>query len=379
MTETAAAEARERPPYQILALIAVAAGVFATLHASAGHLIMPRFVPLSSDVFSTPVHWGAWIAVAPLVGWVIDKYPLEAGRFRRGIAANITLVLVLAPILGLLVSYTRFELMLWHVGAARADRFRWNPPVAIAAATIEMIGDYVVLVGLCYAFTFYRRARARELHASELQRLLTGARLHALQAQLQPHFLFNALNSTAMLALTNAQAARDMLVRISDLLRRSLGASEQLEVPLSEEIDFLDRYLAIERVRFGERLHVAFEVDDAALPALVPSLILQPIVENAVRHGVSKRRGPGIVTVRARRIDDAVILEVEDDGPGPPVGWDAEAAHGVGIANVRQRLLQTYGAKHELRFIVGVHGGLLVRIRCPLRLPLNAVTESDHA
>jgi signal transduction histidine kinase len=365
---------RARPDVLVVA-IGLTAGVIATLRAATGHLIMPDRVPLGSGVFSELVHWGLWIAVSPAIGWTILRFPLGTRPLFRGLAGHIAVMLPLALLVGSLHALVRYDLMvLLDLSPAMALRTRWNPVVAVTGSVIQACWEYVVIVGLFSAFQYHEQARDRERRAAELERRLTTARLEILQSQLHPHFLFNVLHSTAVLTTTNGPAARDILVRLSDLLRRSLGTGHRLQVPLSEELDFLDRYLSIERIRFADRLRVQYDVDEDALGAMVPNLILQPLVENAVRHGVSRRSEAGQIAIRARRRAGGLDIEVEDDGPGLPPSRNGPA-FGVGLSNVRARLHQSYAGDYGLDFERGPLGGLLIRLRIPQVMSLGASAQ----
>jgi LytS/YehU family sensor histidine kinase len=231
-------------------------------------------------------------------------------------------------------------------------------------------------MGLYYAFDYHRRFRDRELVAAQLETQLTTAHLQALRMQLHPHFLFNALHSAAMLTMIDPEGAHRVLVQLSALLRTTLDRSAAAEVPLAEEIDFVDRYLAIEQIRFQDRLRVEIQADDDALSATVPNLILQPLVENAVRHGIARRTGARCLTIRGHRQNGSLVLEVEDDGPGLPGGWTIgrpQAGGGVGLTNVRARLERMYGADGRLELLApaGEDGkprqGVLARVTIPYR------------
>ncbi|MFW6085154.1 MAG: sensor histidine kinase, partial [Gemmatimonadota bacterium] len=194
--------------------------------------------------------------------------------------------------------------------------------------------------------------------------------LSALEMQLHPHFLFNTLHAISTLMHRDVEAADRMLARLSDLLRLTLENAGTQEVLLKEELDFLEQYLEIERTRFGDRLMVDVEVDPATLDARIPNLILQPLVENAVRHGVAPRADPGWIGIRAARHDGELRVTIEDDGPGLPEA-DADgltpAGAGVGLANCRARLEQLYGDRGRLDLRSSPAGGLLVSLRIPYR------------
>jgi two-component system LytT family sensor kinase len=209
-------------------------------------------------------------------------------------------------------------------------------------------------------------ARQRELRAAQLEANLARAQLQNLRLQLQPHFLFNALNTISATMYEDPATADEMLGALSDLLRSSLKTVRTDEVPLREELDLLDRYLAILRARFGERLAVSIEADPAAADALVPSLLLQPLVENAIRHGSAEKDGGGAVAVRARRDGPRLILEVEDDGPGD-ARRNGARSEGIGLAATAERLRILYGASQTFTAGDGPAGGFLARAVLPLR------------
>jgi sensor histidine kinase YesM len=224
---------------------------------------------------------------------------------------------------------------------------------------------YWAIVGVYLAFHYHREYRDRELSALKLQTSLTEARLQALRAQLNPHFLFNTLNAISALALKGDQAGvTEMLGRLSDLLRMALEEEHAQEIPLSREIDFLDRYLVLQRVRFADRLAVNKNIAPETLNALVPPMILQPIVENAIVHGVGARRGRAQLDVVAARDNGLLRLEVHDNGPGFA---DARQQFGIGLGNTRARLEQLYGTEQRLEYGSAPDGGAWVSITLPFR------------
>jgi sensor histidine kinase YesM len=216
------------------------------------------------------------------------------------------------------------------------------------------------------ALTFYRRSEERERQALELEARLADAKLEALHMQLHPHFLFNTLNAISTLVHKDPNAADEMIGNLSELLRATLDTGEQ-EIPLRQELAFLDRYLEIQQVRFGERLRIEKEVDAAALEGYVPTLILQPLVENAIRHGIEPEPAPGTVAIRAESKGDRLLLSVANNGatarlPAKPEG-------GIGLANTKARLQQLYGANARLSLNSGSEGGFKVEIEIPLHVP----------
>ena len=233
----------------------------------------------------------------------------------------------------------------------------------------------VLYVGIKY----YRDMHAERERALRAEGLAHEAQLQALRYQINPHFLFNTLNaiSTLIVERNNADAER-MVARLSDFLRLTLDQGTDVEVPLAEEMDFVRRYLNIQQIRFGDRLTTAFDVDAETLSACVPPLLLQPIVENAVRHGVMPRETGGTVSVEARRVGETLHLRVTDDGPGPPSDADRAASTGIGLANVRKRLDALYGDTHRFHLDRADGGGCIVSIECPFHttpIPSDAIAD----
>jgi two-component system LytT family sensor kinase len=213
---------------------------------------------------------------------------------------------------------------------------------------------FAVIVGAAYAADAYRRA-------ARLQSALASAELRSLKAQLHPHFLFNTLHTISVLMDRDVALAKRLLVRLSELLRVALDTHGASLVPLDQEIRFAEHYLEIEHTRFQERLLVRIEVDPALRSVRVPSFLLQPLIENAVRHGIARVSGPGQLTVKVRRDDNRMSIEVWDSGPGS----SSPSATGVGLANLRGRLEQLYGTNFELVASNGPNGGFLARVILP--------------
>ncbi|HYO13515.1 MAG TPA: histidine kinase [Thermoanaerobaculia bacterium] len=231
---------------------------------------------------------------------------------------------------------------------------------------LQAIG-FVLMVAALHAWGALEAARARELRAAQLEGSLARAQIRNLRLQLQPHFLFNALNTISATMYEDPAAADEMIEQLAELLRASLRTAQSDEVPLGEELALLDRYLALMRARFGERLEVALELDPEAASALVPSLLLQPLVENAIRHGNAERVGRGAIAVRARREDGRLVLEVEDDGPGEADTAPDRPAPGIGLAATAERLRLLYGDGQSFSAGNGPGGGFLVRASLPFR------------
>ena len=237
----------------------------------------------------------------------------------------------------------------------------WGPFGILGLSGLH-VPIYLALVSLAHALHFYRRAQERERRSLELSASLARARLEALKMQLQPHFLFNSLNAIAALVHKDANAADEMLGALSDLLRLTLESSGEQELPLRRELEVVERYLAIEKVRFGDRLNFAIDAAPETLPALVPALVLQPLVENAVRHGLEPLRRPGELTIRAERDGAVLRLLVTDNGAG--LRAPSTPREGVGLANTRARLRELYGDAAALD-LISSEEGLTVRIAIP--------------
>jgi LytS/YehU family sensor histidine kinase len=249
----------------------------------------------------------------------------------------------------------------WQGNASFAEAFQ---PLLVKTWHFNLL-IYWVIVAVSSAFDYYRKFRERELRGVELEKRLVQAKLQALQMQLNPHFLFNSLHSISSLMHQDVEAADKMIMRLSDLLRAALDKSDMQEVTLREELEFLKRYLEIEQIRFGSRLTVKMDVAPEAFDARVPNLILQPLVENAVRHGIEPHAKPGRIELRAKREVDTLVLEVSDNGKGLPATRPAE--EGVGLSNTRARLQTLYGAAHSFELLDAPGGGLLARVTIPFQ------------
>jgi LytS/YehU family sensor histidine kinase len=237
---------------------------------------------------------------------------------------------------------------------------------------------YWAIVGLSHALLYYRESRDRALRASQLETRLIAAQLKTLQQQLHPHFLFNTLNSISVLMHRDVAAAERTLMRLSDLLRQTLERLGDQDITLEEELDFLRNYLDIERVRFADRLVVSFDVPAETLQARVPTLLLQPLVENAIKHGVARRAGAGRIDISTRRAHDKLWIEVRDDGIG--LSEDALTAlhKGIGVSTTRARLRHQFGADYRFEFH-RLAQGVAVVVAVPWRVTVPAAGTAEGA
>ena len=294
-----------------------------------------------------------WFAVTPLVVRLSRRFRLAAPHAMRNAAVHGAASLVFA-----VCSFTFFALVTPFTVdmkfAARPFLKRLTSLLAFELH-VDML-RYFAVVAIEHTISYHREAREREVALAE-------ARLEVLKRQLQPHFLFNTLNSISVLMFENVALANRMLLRLSDLLRAGLATDSPHEVSLERELAFLERYLDIERMRFGDRLTIDLHVDQSLLGARVPNLILQPIVENAIRYGVAAVDRPSTVSIRAEKSGGELRLEVRDDGPG--IAHNAK--RGVGLTNTEARLRQLYGSDQKLELTSPDGGGLLVSIVMPFR------------
>lgn len=312
--------------------------------------------------------WYFWPLVTPLILWLGKRFPLERSSWKRSLPVHLAASTVLAAV-------HSAQAVLSTIWMRPFDEMSGNRPFSTmfwgrmtSEFHLELIA-YGMIVGVGYAFDYYSRYREREFRASQLEAQLAQAQLQALKMQLHPHFLFNTLNAIAGLVRDRKdKAAVNMLAGLSDLLRHTLANAGKQEIPLREELDFLELYLDIQQMRFSDRLTVRMEVAPETLNACVPNLILQPLVENAIRHGIAARVSSGLVAVSARRESGLLQLKVADDGPGLKHGWHLEDGGGIGLSNTRERLNQLYGREHRFEVRNREGGGVEATLLIPWRV-----------
>ncbi len=316
-----------------------------------------------------------WLSLTPLLLYLARRFPLERRRWLKS-----TLVHLAASVAFSLLQLGAYVLVALLVGLYSGQQpfFASFRNLFIASFHFDLL-TYWAIIGLSQALDYYRKYRERELRAAQLETTLAQAQLDALRMQLHPHFLFNTLNSISVLMAEDTKAARRMLTRLSDLLRASLENKGTHEVTLKEELEFLESYLEIEQTRFQDRLTVRLEVEPKALDACVPNLILQPLVENAIRHGIAPRAAPGLIEIRARRENGMVQLEVCDNGAGLGTSSPESLMKGIGLSNTRARLEQLYGASHRFELHNREGGGLTVTIAIPFRRPVDGNGSGTNA
>ncbi|HYE74127.1 MAG TPA: histidine kinase [Blastocatellia bacterium] len=321
------------------------------------------------------VQWYTW-GVLSLVIIRADRW------FSKG-RSLVKRILLHLP-LSFLITAAFFIIAIWvdSILSGRVAAGRMSDPMLSFSTWRELMGGafqwnyliYWLVAGGWLAWDYNRESQQRqlqaaqlELKATQLEQRLTESRLLNLKAQLHPHFLFNALNTISAFVEKDPRGARQMIEHLGDLLRFSLEHSEAQENTLEEELQVLEHYLAIQRVRFEDHLRLKIDVSPDTLHAAVPSLILQPLVENAIRHSVAKQTSPVCVTIQAVRDNGHLRLQVSDDGPGLPIGWDLNEQAGVGLTNTKQRLEQLYPLANQFEVNNAESGGVMVKIILPFR------------
>lgn len=331
--------------------------------------------PVSVLLMLNLSYWYAWALLAPLVLWMARRFVIDRDNWRRSVPAHLVAVLALTFVHVALTEAAFVNIP--HSGYQ--GKFTWWDRVQrtyVMNFDWEM-ATYWAIIGFSYAAGYYRQAQDRTLRASQLEARLAEAQLQALQRQLHPHFLFNTLNAISALMHRDVNAADQMLARLSDLLRMALDQPGAQEVALKDELEFLAKYLEIEQTRFGDRLTVRFDVDPETLDALVPNLVLQPLVENSIRHAIGARIEPGTIEVCAHRAGRALEMQVRDNGPGLQASRRPGA--GVGLANTRLRLEHLYGAAGQLVLTEPPGGGLVAAVTVPFRSDDDDVAEhAEH-
>ena len=319
-------------------------------------------------------YWYSWACLTPAILYLARRAPfIDRESWKLALAVHLPGVFIVTA-LHVVLTVSSQTAIVWLVGqeprswAAEAqgmffNNFDW-----------EMM-TYWAIVGLSHALWYHKEAQDRALRASQLETHLVEAQLQALQRQLQPHFLFNTLNTISALMHRDINAADDMIAKLSDLLRISLRNVGVQEVTLKQELDFLSKYLEIEQTRFRDRLTVMFDVQPDTLDALVPNLVLQPLVENAIKHGIGPRSTPGQIEIRTRRLGSMLELEIKDNGVGLSAARLTDFNRGIGLGNTRSRLQHLYGSSHRFEFRQPPSGGLSVLIAIPLVEVTEAVED----
>jgi two-component system, LytTR family, sensor kinase len=332
------------------------------LQLALGYRMRGVDLSIREAILSGAATWFPWVALAPLIFRICVWFPFDPGRWRRSVLAHLPACFAI----GLLYSAMRWSASYVPWVDEKPFAF-WR--VAISHMYLWLL-SYWVLVGVHEAWHNYQRFKQGELRASQLEARLAQAQLEVLKGQLHPHFLFNTLHAISTLIHKDPDSADEMVAQLSDLLRMTLANIGVQEVPLQQELEFLRRYLDIQQMRFQDRLRVVVDVPADTLDVKVPNQVLQPLVENAIRHGVDARRGEGLIEIRARAEGATLTLSVRDDGPGlrPEALKGGRAqGRGIGLSNTRARLRELYGPVSMLELANHPAGGTLVSLSIPLR------------
>jgi two-component system LytT family sensor kinase len=356
------------PPWGWVFGLATALSVFSTMQAYRLTLINTRpgmTIYLGKLFLLNLSLWYIPALLIPAVVWAARRFPFDTGHKLRAVLAHAVGALTFASthILGLIA--VRF--LLYETGGKPPTvpwpRYFQNRVFEQLDASLMI---YAVIVGVSHAIAYYHESQERKLRAAQLETRLVEARLKTLEAELHPHFLFNTLHAISTLVHRDPESADRMISRLSDLLRITFDRTGEPKVSLKEEIDFLQKYLDIEQTRFQDRLSVSVNIDPEALDGEVPRMILQPIVENAIKHGIAGRNGGDTVQITAGQDNGRLWMQVRDNGAGLQVRTLKALRTGVGLSNTRARLDCLYGRHYRLEF-TDKHGGLSVLIEIPFQ------------
>jgi two-component system LytT family sensor kinase len=319
-----------------------------------------RSITWSEAISDSLEDWYVYGALSLPVVWLARRYPPERGS--RWVTAAIHLAAALLFSLAYVLVRTLVGEVDSRIAGESASFGEIFHPLFVRTIPFNLL-VYGVILAMSHALEYYRKYHERTVQTLELEKHLTEARLQALLHQLKPHFLFNTLNGIASLMHSDVDDADRMLVRLSELLRITMSHTGAPQTSLREEVAFIERYLDIEKIRFRNRLEVSIAVDPDAIDAQVPSLILQPMVENAMHHGIEPNSRTGRIEVKGSRREDKLILSISDNGTGMPEGGFAR--QGIGVANTRARLAELYGADQKFEMANRPEGGLCVSITIP--------------
>ena len=327
--------------------------------------------PLRTLIVLHCSYWYVWALFTPSIVWLSQHFRLERQGLLRAAAVHLPSVA--------LFSLAHIAIMAgvqWWLATPAGGSFQLG--IEARRSVLQNFDwemtTYWAIAGLSHAVLYYRESRERALRTAQLETKLIEAQMRALQQQLQPHFLFNTLHAISALMHRDIDAADRTLIRLSDLLRMTLENLGEQQVPLKTELDFLTKYLEIEQTRFADRLTVHFDVQPEALDVLVPTLLVQPLVENAIKHGISRKKGPGHISVTAHAAHDKLCIEVRDNGVGLSETALNALQKGIGVSTTRARLQHQYGADYRFEFH-RLEQGLAVVVAVPWRTAARPAPE----
>ena len=352
---------RRVQPWMLVSLAWLCPALLAIIDRLAQQRIWGDPLDVRAALFSSG-DWFLYALLTPAVFLCARRWPLVPPHRGRRLALHLALALIFC--------------VLWAAGGILLKQLLQPQALAHGARQYSLswlfttlpfgVPVYFAVVGIEHATRYFADARDRELQVARLSEQLTGARLAALQAQLNPHFLFNSLNTVTVLIRDGASAEATRVVeQLSDVLRLTLGRSNDSEISLDSELQLVRQYIAVEQARFSDRLRPQFAVASDVLSAAVPAFALQHLVENAIRHGIARRTDSGALTITASRIGDMLELTVTDDGPG--VALDVEAPSGHGLANTRERLGTLYGDRASISVLPATPRGTVATLLLPYR------------
>ena len=346
-------------------------------------------------------HWLPWMMLSPFILWLSFRFPIERTGWKLCVPIHAG-----AGVVAVLVCVAVNEYILrpppppWGDSSVKSPGLSSPPPDVQKSARSDQpfshpgshrspwwfgvrfnVPTYLIFVSLSHAVVYFRRSQQRERRALELEARLAQARLQALRMQIHPHFLFNTLNAISTLVHSDPHAADEMIGGLSEMLRISLDSAMDQEVPLRHELNFLNLYLQIEQARFGDRLRVEQNISLEVEGALVPTLILQPLVENAIRHGIEPKLAPGVIGISAQRVGEALRISIRDTGVGVNSSDRAEksAQKGIGLSNTRARLQSLYPGQHHFDIHNDPASGCVVELEIPFHTELWPIPSQDTA
>jgi len=376
-----AVERRPSIPVPLLFAIATVFGISSTFQAYwkdalGNEHMMPHALP--HLLVLNLVYWYIPALLTPAIMAFAVRHPLDRTSWPRRLPLHIACALSYSVLHTAVMIGTRAALM-GSEALARPGTGWWVSALREYFSQLDwLLTTYLFLVGVAYALVYRRESEARALNASQLETRLVEAQLQSLQRQLHPHFLFNTLNTISGLIRTDPGGADTMIDRLGDLLRMTLHKSGIQEVPLKEELEVLQKYVEIEQTRFGNRLNIEMHIQPETLDAQVPSLVLQPLVENAIRHGIAPNARPGWLAVHASRDDDELLIQIRDSGDGLPPDRLMALNRGVGLDNTRARLEHLYRDRYQFTFS-NLERGFCVTIRIPFQADTHPEVEAGVA
>jgi signal transduction histidine kinase len=383
----------------IVIVLVVSAGWLALLCLISAVPVLSGVVTWQRSLGETLIQWLPWALLSPVIFWIVLRFPVGRPAIGWRIFLHLVFGFTFVAFAAWLSNYCLAPRIMPLLPDRREDANRealnrqshfadtnqihlnwtgrppfrgrrlYGPPIWIRISFDVPV--YLTMLSLGHTFVYFRRSQQRERRAMELESQLDRARLQALRMQLQPHFLFNTLNAISTLVRTNPDSAQEMIGSLGQMLRLSLDSGSKAEVPLEQELKFLDSYLEIAQIRFGDRLQVKRDISAVTLNALVPTFILQPLVENALKHGIEPNSVAGVIHIRAGRDGERLILSVSDTGVGLAKTMELSASNG--ISNTKARLQNLYPGRHHFSVHNRVEGGCIAELEIPFHTePLAA-------